>query len=114
MTGAIRNLAGQRLFDALAGALSIAHPHAIARSSDGPPPSLIIAGFVGLALLVYVVLCWLFPFTHCRWCDGGKWHEPFSKKKRWRRCSICRGTNQRLRGGRRLYNFLRLRKDDAK
>ncbi|OLF15930.1 hypothetical protein BU204_19320 [Actinophytocola xanthii] len=50
-----------------------------------------------LALAVYLLRCWAFPFTTC----------PHPNRRRAWRCRRCEGTGRRLRAGRRFLNHLR-------
>lgn len=59
----------------------------------------------------YVLACAVWPFTACGRCKGrGKLFEPGNRKKTGRRCPRCKGTTQRLRIGRRIYNATSSRK----
>jgi hypothetical protein len=71
---------------------------------------LLLAGTAVLAGLAYAASCWLWPFRHCRRCDGGRIHR--DDRKVFRLCRRCKGTGRRLRLGRRLYNHtIRLRRE---
>lgn len=51
----------------------------------------------------YMLACWIWPFASCFGCSGdGKRRSPTGRS--WRRCKRCRGTGERLRVGRRLWN----------
>jgi hypothetical protein len=73
-------------------------PHAAAAS---PLVTLLILLTVG-----YLLLCWIWPFTACRRCNGtGRQRSPLGRALRI--CRHCHGTGLRLRPARRLWNLLR-------
>jgi hypothetical protein len=63
---------------------------------------LIVAGI--LAALVYMIHCALFPFAACLRCGGGGRRRSGSGRS-WRRCSKCKGTGERVRVGRRIWDW---------
>ncbi|MGH3797124.1 MAG: hypothetical protein ACRDSP_19810 [Pseudonocardiaceae bacterium] len=48
----------------------------------------------------YLMVCALFPWRACAWCDGGKKRN--SSGRSWRDCRHCDGTGRRARVGRLL------------
>jgi hypothetical protein len=73
---------------------------------------LLLVGVGVLAAAVYATSCWLWPFRHCRRCDGlGRIHR--DDRAVFRLCRRCHGTGRRLRLGRRAFNHLARRRRDA-
>jgi hypothetical protein len=73
-----------------------------------PPSGAASSAALLLILLTvgYVFLCWIWPFTDCRHCDGtGKQRSPLGRALRV--CRRCNGTGLRLRPARRVWNLLR-------
>lgn len=74
------------------------------------PTDLTLASYLILAALGYAAwyaaACALFPFAHCRACQGGKRRSP-GRGRTFRYCRRCHGTGARVRIGRRLYTYLR-------
>lgn len=65
------------------------------------------ANFIAWAILAvmlwaawYLLVCAIFPWRACRWCDGGK--KRSSSGRHWRDCWHCAGSGKRIRVGRRL------------
>ena len=53
----------------------------------------------------YALLCWILPFGQCWRCKGtGTYARPITRRLRPGR--RCRGAGQRLRHGRRAFNYL--------
>lgn len=48
----------------------------------------------------YLLVCAIFPWRACRWCDGGK--KRSSSGRHWRDCWHCAGSGKRIRTGRRM------------
>jgi hypothetical protein len=65
----------------------------------------ILAGAVLASAGAYSVGCWIWPYTHCPRCEGQGKHRAFWSSKAWRPCRRCKATGQRLRLGRRIYNW---------
>ena len=84
-----------------------------ATATDGPHiPWLLLVAALLLACLAYAGSCWWWPFAACWRCDGaGKLARRDGRV--WRRCRWCRGTGQRLRTGRWVFNWLRSRRRDG-
>jgi hypothetical protein len=60
------------------------------------------------ATVVYLLACWWWPFAPCVRCSGlGKFHSWWGSGKAWRKCRLCKGTGDRLRVGRRVWNSVR-------
>jgi hypothetical protein len=73
---------------------------------------LLMAGIGLLWAAGYVVACAIWPFTSCRRCDGkGKHRSPSGKA--WRKCRKCKGSGTRIRGGRRIWTWLRNKEKEA-
>jgi hypothetical protein len=71
-------------------------------------PVVIVLGIV----LGYVFACAWFPFAACRKCQGaGNFRS--SSGKAWRRCRRCRGSGERIRLGRKIWNYFAARRADA-
>lgn len=66
-----------------------------------------------VAAPVYWFVCWFWPFTYCRRC-GGAGRKSSPSGRNYRRCRKCRGAGERLRTGRRLFNWLAGHKDAAR
>lgn len=69
------------------------------------------AWLIGLAvvtLLGHAALCYIAPFTYCRKCKGSGQRTPvlFKNTKNYGRCRRCKGSPERLRLGRRFYNWM--------
>lgn len=61
----------------------------------------------------YVFACWRWPFVPCPRCSGtGK--RPAWWGKAFRVCRRCRGSARRLRIGRRVFNRLRVLRDESR
>jgi hypothetical protein len=60
----------------------------------------------------YAVSCWWWPFAHCRCCHGTGSHARKDGAV-FRPCRWCRGSGKRLRLGRRVYNFVHVRRERA-
>jgi hypothetical protein len=54
-------------------------------------------------ILAYVVECRFWPFGPCMGCSGGKRSSPFSKG--YRRHKRCKGRGERVRVGRRVWDW---------
>lgn len=51
-----------------------------------------------LSLVVYAFVCWFWPWTSCRKCDGaGKFRSPSGRN--WRKCPRCKGKGSKERLG---------------
>jgi hypothetical protein len=73
-------------------------------------PSEIIGALVALlAAGAYGVGCWLWPYGPCPRCRGAGKHRAWWSQRAWRPCRKCKGSGQRLRTGRRAYNWWRTR-----
>jgi hypothetical protein len=58
------------------------------------------------ALAIYLGACAIWPYCSCRRCLGtGKHRSPSGKN--WRQCRRCRGSDRRVRLGRRVYDATR-------
>jgi len=55
------------------------------------------------AAAIYLLACWAWPFAACRACHGDKRRRSPTGRS-WRTCKRCKGTGQRLRVGRRIWN----------
>jgi hypothetical protein len=73
----------------------------------------LVAVAVGLIAVVwYLIACWLWPFAACWRCKGdGKRRSPSGRA--WRPCRRCRGTGARRRIGRMIYAYFRRAHDKA-
>ncbi|MDG4768512.1 hypothetical protein O7632_31120 [Solwaraspora sp. WMMD406] len=61
---------------------------------------------LAVVTLGYGLLCWLYPFGHCRRCHGtGRRPSPLGKH--FRLCRRCDGTGRTIRPGRHVLNYLR-------
>lgn len=87
----------------------------LAATATGPDPWLgwlMLAGLAAVWAGVYVVACAIWPFTNCRKCKGqGKHRSPSGKA--WRKCRKCKGSGTRIRGGRRVWNWLGNKQKEA-
>lgn len=62
---------------------------------------------------VYFLACWWFPFAACFRCDGdGKFRSRSGKA--WRYCRRCKGSGNRLRIGRRVWQGMCSAGQDAR
>jgi hypothetical protein len=52
-----------------------------------------------LWLVLYAVVCWLFPTMRCTRCDGSGRRYQNKRKKSWRPCPRCNKTGERDRPG---------------
>lgn len=52
----------------------------------------------------YLLVCAVFPWRACRWCDGGK--KRSSSRRHWRDCRHCHGSGKRIRFGKRLWKVM--------
>lgn len=69
---------------------------------------------IGLAWATwYLLACWLWPFSACWWCEGGRKYQS-KRRKAWRPCRRCRGTGQRRRIGRVVWAYFAGSKKQAK
>lgn len=66
---------------------------------------LIVGGTAVVAALWYIAHCAWYPFAACLWC-GGKARVRSSCGRSWRRCRACKGTGERVRVGRRVYDWV--------
>lgn len=74
-------------------------------------PLLAMAAAVALGL--YALACWRWPFVPCKRCDGT------GKRRSWwgnafRLCRRCKGTARRLRTGRLVLRWLRILRDETR
>lgn len=76
-------------------------------------PGLFYAVVVTVVLAgLYVLECWWWPYGKCGKCEGtGKRWSPDGKH--FRDCPRCDGRGRRIRIGRRIWNFLRIKTDDS-
>lgn len=81
-------------------------------ATAGHVPGWLVATLtVIVAVGVYVLSCWWWPFARCWCCDGKAHHSPKDNSRISRPCRWCRGTGKRLRLGRRVWNrFAKIRK----
>lgn len=62
---------------------------------------------------LYVFACWRWPFAKCPKCEGkGRRDSPTGRA--FRICKRCKGTGRRIRTGRRVFNWLRLLRDESR
>lgn len=62
------------------------------------------------AALWYVIHCAFWPFAACWRCGGdGKFRSGSGRS--WRRCRRCKGSGERVRLGRRIWDAIRQRRD---
>lgn len=86
----------------------------IAAEATGDP----VLGRVILALLAlvwlagYLIACWIWPFAACSKCKGARVYRSPSGKA-WRKCRRCKGSGERIRTGRRVWNWLSRAHRDA-
>ena len=68
----------------------------------------------GLAWAVgYVIHCWWLPFAACRKCEGaGKFRSESGKA--WRKCRRCKGSGERIRLGRKIWNYFAAKRREAR
>lgn len=87
---------------------------ATASGGHSHTPAILIGTALALFLLLaYPVSCWWFPFADCRVCKGTGLHRSDSNRRHSRICWWCRGARKRLRWGRRLFNALNRRRQEA-
>ena len=67
---------------------------------------IIIAAAAFTAGGVYALGCWRWPYTNCPRCGGEGKRRAWWSRRAWRPCRRCKGSGQRLRRGRRLYNLI--------
>ena len=66
----------------------------------------VVAPFAGAG---YMVACWLWPFAACRKCEGaGKFKT--SSGRALRKCRRCKGSGERLRLGRKIWNYIQAKR----
>ncbi|WP_431910121.1 hypothetical protein [Amycolatopsis thermoflava] len=58
------------------------------------PTARVVVVLVGL-LAVYVLSGFIWPYTACPTCDGGKHRSPTGKN--WRSCGKCGGSGKKVR-----------------
>ena len=69
------------------------------------------AGVLGLILVGLLIAAWyvghcvMYPFADCLWCSGNPKRRSGSGGS-YRKCRHCRGTGERVRVGRRLYDLI--------
>jgi hypothetical protein len=63
-----------------------------------------------VAVVVYALSCWVWPFARCSVCDGRGAHSPKNNRRVSRPCWWCKGAGRRLRIGRRVANAVRSRR----
>lgn len=69
--------------------------------------ALIVAVATLLWAVYYGLACLIWPFRECRKCQGvGKFRARWGGRG-WRRCPRCKGSGERLRLGRRVWNYVR-------
>lgn len=72
---------------------------------------LIVVG-LGWALW-YIGHCVWFPFSACRKCEGaGKFRS--ANGKAWRGCRRCKRSGERIRLGRKIWNYFAAKRREAK
>lgn len=67
-------------------------------------PGFTITAFAALWAAGYVIVCAIWPFAACLFCDGGRKYQN-ERRKTWRRCGWCKGTGQRRRVGRAVWAY---------
>jgi hypothetical protein len=68
---------------------------------------------VALVVAGYAAACWRWPFIACPRCKGtGK--RPSWWGGSFRDCRRCKGSARRLRTGRRVFNRLRVLRDESR
>lgn len=80
-------------------------PIAAATATPGIDPLTALALFVIVVTVGYILLCAVWPFTHCRRCRGAGRHR--GPLRGIRLCHRCQGSGLRLRWGRRVWNSTR-------
>lgn len=71
----------------------------------------IVQGFPPIFALVltavgYLIDCKLYPYTRCRSCGGAKRHLSPSGADAWRHCTVCGGSGERDRLGRKILHVI--------
>ena len=63
-----------------------------------------LALFLVVWLVGYLIACWAWPFGSHWWCDGsGKRRSPSGRA--WRNCKGCGGSGRKVRLARRVWIF---------
>jgi hypothetical protein len=63
--------------------------------------------WLGLSwVAIYLVACWLWPYTSCRACKGNSGKRFSPSGKAWGDCRRCKGKGRRVRIGRKTWNYL--------
>lgn len=65
------------------------------------------------AAACYVLACWWWPFVKCPRCKGTG-RRPSWWGGAFRDCGRCKGKARRLRTGRRVFNRLRVLRDESR
>lgn len=60
---------------------------------------------VFVAVPAYVVACRIWSYSACRRCEGQP-HFRTSSGKAWRKCPRCKGTGERIRLGRKIWDHI--------
>lgn len=69
-------------------------------------PVLTATTIILAVIAVYVLVCWIRPFGKCRFCKGKATRNTLIRR-RIRPCRWCKASGQRLRHGRRIFNYFR-------
>jgi hypothetical protein len=85
-----------------------------AASASSSTTGYVLLAVCGLVWVAgYAIACWVWPFTPCKHCRGsGRKRSPLGRA--FRDCRRCKGTARRLRTGRRVFNRLRLLRDEGR
>jgi DnaJ-class molecular chaperone len=69
------------------------------------PPAITLALLLITITFGYVSACIVWPFTHCRRCQGTGKRPSLFGRDTFRLCRRCHATGRQLRTGRKIWNF---------
>ena len=68
---------------------------------------LIVVGVIVFLVARYLIHCIWFPMADCWFCGGkGRHYAKRGRGRPRRRCGRCKGTGERVRTGRRVYDWV--------